>query len=471
MYSRLLILSLLCSLWFNLHASTNKERLTNQIDIILAKNEIKKANLSVSLQNVSHDNPLISINSQQQRHPASVIKIITTLGALEILGPNYYWETLFFTDGIVIGNKLKGNLFIKGKGDPFLSIEDIWKIVYEFRKLGILHVEGKVFIDNTFFQNSYINKKPKSNRLYEVEPNSIMANFKWVDFHINLKNNVAEILHFPPLENLKVKNQIKISDKPCISKNIKLKLKEQPEVHNVLISGEIPKSCNKYKLSRSVMSAEDYFFYLFKYIWESTDNGRLTSAYSLRKITTGLAPLINWKSKDLGSVVKSTNKWSNNLMSKTLVYSIGYDPKLGRARSKLGIKSINNFLLEHGLLSDTIKIIDGSGLNKEVRASTEDIIRVLNFAWHRNIMPEFVASLSIAGKDGTTRNLFKRKDLRNAARIKTGTLNSVISAGGYIFSKSGAVYSFAAIVNRENLSKNKARNTLEDIIRLVVEKL
>ena len=195
MYSRLLILSLLCSLWFNLHASTNKERLTNQIDIILAKNEIKKANLSVSLQNVSHDNPLISINSQQQRHPASVIKIITTLGALEILGPNYYWETLFFTDGIVIGNKLKGNLFIKGKGDPFLSIEDIWKIVYEFRKLGILHVEGKVFIDNTFFQNSYINKKPKSNRLYEVEPNSIMANFKWVDFHINLKNNVAEILH------------------------------------------------------------------------------------------------------------------------------------------------------------------------------------------------------------------------------------------------------------------------------------
>jgi len=86
-------------------------------------------------------------------------------------------------------------------------------------------------------------------------------------------------------------------------------------------------------------------------------------------------------------------------------------------------------------------------------------------------MPEFVASLSIAGKDGTTRNLFKRKDLRNAARIKTGTLNSVISAGGYLFSKSGAVYSFAAIVNRKNLSKNKARNTLEDIIKLVVEKL
>ena len=470
MYSRLFILSILCFFWANLYAFNNKDGFTNQIDFILAKNKINKANLSISLQNVSHDNPLISINSQKPRHPASLIKILTTLGALEILGPNYYWETLFFTDGKVIGNKLKGNLFIKGKGDPFLSIEDIWKIVYEFRKLGILNVEGQVFIDNTFFQNTDIDDKPRNNRLYEVEPNPLMANFKWIDFHINIQNREAEILHFPPLENLKIKNQIKISNKPCVSKNIKLTFKEKPEINNVLISGEIPKSCNKYKLSRSVMSAEDYFFYLFKYIWESTDDGRLTPTYSLKKVPTGLIPLINWKSKNLGSVVKSTNKWSNNLMSKTLVYAIGYDPKVDRATSRLGLKAINNFLLEHALLSNTLKVIDGSGLDKEVRASTADIIRLLNFAWARNTMPEFVASLSIAGKDGTTRNLFKRMDLGNAARIKTGTLNGVVSAGGYLFSNSGGVYSLAAIINKKNLDKNDARNTLEDIIKLVIEK-
>ena len=157
-------------------------------------------------------------------------------------------------------------------------------------------------------------------------------------------------------------------------------------------------------------------------------------------------------------------------MSKTLIYSLGYDSKVGQASPELGIKAIKNFLSAHKLSSNTLNIIDGSGLNKDVRASTEDIIRILNFAWTRNTMPEFVASLSIAGKDGTTRNLFKGMELGNAARIKTGTLNEAISAGGYIFSNSGNIYSLAAIINKPYLNKNNARNTLERIIKLITEK-
>lgn len=469
MHWRLFILSIQFLLCVDIQASINEEKFINKIDTILTENKINKGDFSLSLQMVNRDNSLVSINSQKQRHPASLIKIVTTLGALEILGPNYYWETLFFTDGKIIDNSLIGNLFIKGKGDPFLTIEDLWKIVYEFRKLSVLNIEGQIFIDNTFFQNTNKNNKQTGNRLYEVEPNALMTNFKRIDFHIKMKNKVAEILPFPPLENLKIKNQIRPSNKSCSSKNIKLVFTENSYSNNVLISGEIPHSCKEYKLSRSVLSAEDYFFYLFKYIWESTDNGKFTPTYSFKKLPTDAIPLITWKSKKLGSVVKSTNKWSNNLMSKTLIYSLGYDPTTGRALPELGIKSIQNFLSAHNLSSNTLNIIDGSGLNKDVRASTEDIIRILNFAWARNIMPEFVASLSIAGKDGTTRNLFKGMKLGNAVRIKTGTLNDVISAGGYIFANSGNIYSLATIINKPYLNKTNARNTLERIIKLIAE--
>ncbi len=470
MHWRLFILSIQFLVCTNIHASISEEKFISKIDTILTESKINKGDFSLSLQKVNSDSSRISINSQKQRHPASLIKIVTTLGALEILGPNYYWETLFFTDGKIIDNNLIGNLFIKGKGDPFLTIEDLWKIVYEFRKLGILNIEGQIFIDSTFFQNIVVNKKQTRNRLYEVEPNALMANFKRIDFHIQMKNKVAEILHFPPLENLKIKNQIRTSNKSCSSKNIKLVFTENSYLKNVLISGEIPHSCKEYKLSRSVLSAEDYFFYLFKYIWESTNNGKLAPNYSFKRLPTDVIPLITWKSKKLGTVVKSTNKWSNNLMSKTLIYSLGYNPTLGQALPELGIKSIQNFLSAHKLSSNTLNIIDGSGLNKDVRASTEDIIRILNFAWTRNIMPEFVASLSIAGKDGTTRNLFKGMELGNAARIKTGTLNNVISAGGYIFSNSGNIYSLAAIINKPYLDKNNARSVLERIIKLIAEK-
>ena len=205
MHWRLFILSIQFLICNDIHASVNEEKFINKIDVILTESKINKDDFSLSLQKVNSDNSLISINSQKQRHPASLIKIVTTLGALEILGPNYYWETLFFTDGKIIGNNLIGNLFIKGKGDPFLTIEDLWKIVYEFRKLGILNIEGQIFIDSTFFRNTNINKKQTRNRLYEVEPNALMTNFKRIDFHIQIKNKRARNITFSPFGKFKDK--------------------------------------------------------------------------------------------------------------------------------------------------------------------------------------------------------------------------------------------------------------------------
>ena len=159
-------------------------------------------------------------------------------------------------------------------------------------------------------------------------------------------------------------------------------------------------------------------------------------------------------------------------MSKTLLYSLSYHEiqKTDSTAVEKGLQLVNGFLARNNLASETLQLVDGSGLNREVRASTDDITSVLNFAWKRNIRPEFVSSLSIAGKDGTTRNLFKNLSLGNAARIKTGTLKGVISAGGYVFSKTGNIYSFAAIFNSTNLNKDHARNSLGEIIQTLIEK-
>ena len=117
-----------------------------------------------------------------------------------------------------------------------------------------------------------------------------MTNFKRIDFHIQIKNKRAEILHFPPLENLKIKNQIRPSNKSCSSKNIKLVFTENSYLKNVLISGEIPHSCKDYKLSRSVLSAEDYFLLIQIYLGID-DNGKLTPTYSLKRLPTDATPL------------------------------------------------------------------------------------------------------------------------------------------------------------------------------------
>ena len=467
-----LIILFLFFIGINSYASSNLDETTNKISAILEESEINLKDFSFSFQNVEHQTPLISVNSKQKRHPASLIKIITTLVALELLGPNFKWETIFSTDGQVVNNSLNGNLFVKGGGDPFLTIEDIWKIVYEFRKLDIQHIKGNIFLDNTIFSDMNVSANNFGTRLYEVNPNALMTNFKWMDFLIQINSSGVEISHFPPFKNIHIKNFLKVTNKSCISKNIKLKFEESAVKNNVLISGEIPKSCKKYKLSRSILTPEDYFFSLLQFIWETNNNGRFPTKYSLKKYDPNLKVLIKWQSRPLASIVRSTNKWSNNLMSKTLLYSLGSHQvkKTDSTVVERGLQLVNSFLAKNELASETLRLVDGSGLEREVRASTDDITSVLNFAWKRDIRPEFVSSLSIAGKDGTTRNLFKNLSLGNAARIKTGTLKGVISAGGYVFSKSGNIYSFAAIFNSTNLNKDHARNSLGEIIKTLIEK-
>ena len=70
-------------------------------------------------------------------NPASVMKLVTTYAALDLLGPAYIWTTPVFVDGPVRDGRLDGNLYIKGQGDPTLVSERLWLLMRRVRALGI----------------------------------------------------------------------------------------------------------------------------------------------------------------------------------------------------------------------------------------------------------------------------------------------------------------------------------------------
>tara|TARA_Y100001970_G_scaffold281261_1_gene391649 strand:+ start:96 stop:353 length:258 start_codon:yes stop_codon:yes gene_type:complete len=82
-------------------------------------------------------------------------------------------------------------------------------------------------------------------------------------------------------------------------------------------------------------------------------------------------------------------------------------------------------------------------------------------------MPEFASSLSIAGKDGTTRRRFLNPAIENKVRIKTGTLNDVSSAGGYVFGQSGEVFTFALIANYPKVERVLGPNFQEALVEWI----
>ena len=134
-------------------------------------------------------------------------------------------------------------------------------------------------------------------------------------------------------------------------------------------------------------------------------------------------------------------------MARSLVYSIGAELMGAPGSREKGVKAIKQYLTQLGLDLSGMHIDNGSGLSRASRISTNLLNGILNRAWRSSLMPEFVSSLSIAGKDGTTRRRFLNPTIENKVRIKTGTLNDVSSAGGYVFGQSGEVFSFALITN------------------------
>ena len=82
------------------------------------------------------------MNADQPFNPGSIMKVVTTYAALELLGPTYQWHTRLYTDGTIEGDTLNGNLYYAGSGDPKLTEERLWLLLRELRSMGISHIQG-----------------------------------------------------------------------------------------------------------------------------------------------------------------------------------------------------------------------------------------------------------------------------------------------------------------------------------------
>ena len=92
------------------------------------------------------------LNSNVGFNPASVIKVATSFAALAKFGPEYHFETSFYTDGAV--NKktrtLNGNLILQSSGDPVLSSLDVSRLVRDIVHAGITRVSGDLVVTGPF---------------------------------------------------------------------------------------------------------------------------------------------------------------------------------------------------------------------------------------------------------------------------------------------------------------------------------
>ena len=178
--------------------------------------------IGLFIQGVDDDEPLVALHADQFLNPASVIKLVTTAAALDLLGQGYRWSTQVMYRGNIEGNSLNGDLYSRGNGDPYLTPERFWRLLNRIFIVGINHITGDVLIDNSYFEPGkvdYAAFDQQPYRTYNVGPNAVLVGFQATEFHFDIDttgtNPAVKITPFPQSPRLRIINQVKLVNGRC----------------------------------------------------------------------------------------------------------------------------------------------------------------------------------------------------------------------------------------------------------------
>jgi D-alanyl-D-alanine carboxypeptidase/D-alanyl-D-alanine-endopeptidase (penicillin-binding protein 4) len=385
------------------------------------------------------------------RSPASTIKLVTTFAALDLLGPAYVWHTRAWLRGTLKEGELDGDLVLQGGGDPYMTLERWWSFAQELRNRGLKVIRGDIIIDETAF--SLPAEDPaafdgRPNRAYNVVPDALMVNFQSVEFRLvpNAGLHRIDIIAIPQPVNLHIDNQIAYVPGRCNAAADRVDFEVQSDRWDrVVFSGALSPNCEARSIVRVLLRPADYAFGTFAALWREV-GGEFDGKLRIEPKPADAREFLNFDSLTLGEIVRLTNKFSSNLMARHLLLAIG-ESRFGLpATPAKGAAAIADWSQERGLDLHGIEIDNGSGLSRATHISVLQMAQLLSAAYHSRYAPEFMASLPLAGVDGTLRSRMKNT-AAGTVRLKTGHIDGVSGVAGYVTTPKGKTFVLVSLIN------------------------
>ena len=423
----------------------------------LTEAEIPSAAVSVFAQRLDHAVPRLSFNADKVLNPASVIKLVTTLAALENLGPAYTWRTQVFVEGRVDGDTLHGDLVLRGEGNPYFTPERLWQLLYEVRAGGIRRIDGDVILDAGRFAAPRADRGDfdgKPHRAYNALPYALSLNFQAVHLTVapDARKKRLRVFTYPPLDNLRVLNDVRVVDGPCSQQRQwpAIRVDRQGGLPTVALSGRLSAACNQAVYGYLVNTPREQIAGAFRVIWGQLDG--ILSGQVRDGVVSDTARLLNtMTSRPLTDVVVGINKFSNNLMARHVLLTLAAESGQTPATAAQGIEQIHRWLNRSGIEADGLVMTNGSGLSREVRISANTLGQVLRYAFQGPRMPEFMASLPVVGVNGTMRRRLRDHLIVGRAHIKTGSIDQVSAMAGYVMDHDGRRWIIVAMINHPHV--------------------
>ena len=413
--------------------------------------------------------PLASVNAETLFQLASTTKLVTTLGALNLLGPRYRWRTSAYLTGPIHQGRLAGDLLIVGGGNALLRSDELQAWFGQMQARGLHEVLGDIVLDRDAFQLGEQDftgtPLPAIDRPHHAWPDALTLDEGRLRVSVQTDaGGRPQVSMWPRLDGVRL--DTRVGGGGC-----SVWAQWQPASSRVpgadpalAVRGQWGRHCGARELQLAPLPHDAFTGRAVLGLWTGA-GGRLRGRVIDKLATdpsghpaTALPPGAGlpgdaagaWsvhQSAPLALLVRDINKTSDNLAARNLMLSLasGFPQRaatLADARQRLA-----GWLLDQGLGAEDLSVDNGSGLSRAEQGKPRAMVQLLRGAWGSLPGQALLESLPVAGIDGTLAHRMTRGQATGRAFLKTGSLLDTRALAGYVYGASGTIYAVAALAN------------------------
>ncbi|EHR73074.1 D-alanyl-D-alanine carboxypeptidase, serine-type, PBP4 family [Burkholderiales bacterium JOSHI_001] len=414
---------------------------------------------------------LLAWQAQRPMNPGSVMKLVTSAAALDLLGPAYTWRTPVWLTGPVRHGVLHGSLVIQGRGDPLLTLERVWLLLRRVQQAGVKRITGDIVLDRSAFAPN--NRAPgdfdgEPFKPYNTLPDALLLSHKAVIYRFtpDPAAGVARVVAEPALADHRVQATVPLAEGPCGDWRTALQATPADPLQ-MRFGGRYAGACGEQHWPLAYPEPARFNARLLTALWREM-GGQLEGTVRDGAAPTRLAPSFELQSPPLADALRAMNKQSLNLAAQQLFLSLALaQPGTDSASEAQAATLLQQWLLRRlpAVAEPQTAVVDsGSGLSRTQRLSANQLAALLQWAWTQPWAEELLSSLPLNGVDGTLR---RSAATPARAHLKTGSLDDVAALAGVVVGAQGQRLLLVALV--QHAKAPAARPALDALLQWAID--
>lgn len=410
---------------------------------------------------------IVELNATKKMIPASITKIATASAFLDAVPPGTKLKTRLMSEAAIKQGVLKGDIYLKGAGDPGFVSENMWFLVNSFLRSGVKVIEGDIVIDDSLFDSQRYDQsrqKERVDRAYDAPVGAMSFNWNSVNIFVRPGDKVGDPVRvFIDPENDYIKLENRATTVAGAGNGLMADRIDIAKGDIIRVSGKLGLRSPEVVVFKNITSPDLWAGTQLKFFMQQRGlqvKGKIRSG----KTPSGAVVLGESESKPTELMVADMNKFSNNYVAEMLTKLMASMSGKENASLADGMKLIEEHLKNVGVPDKEFELYNPSGLTRDNLMSANAVWILLKHL--RNdfrVQPEFLSSLPIAGIDGTLRRRMKNGPAERGVRAKTGFLTGKISLAGYAGREDGQVMTFAFIYNGSG-DETKVRAFFDEVL-------